>query len=402
MGAPHTIRAGIVGFGWMGQAHARSLLRGPTIFQGAPYRVQLAAVADNVADRRTLAVEGFGAHRTYADWHELLGSGEVDAVWITAPNMLHVEIIEAAAAARLAVFCEKPVGGTPDQTVRAYLAAEAAGIATGVGYNYRWAPLVQHAKHLIDTGLIGEIVHYRGVFFSMYGSDPAGRLSWRYLVDQGGYGVSTDLLSHSVDLAAHLVGPVEAVVAATALFIPDRPVPTAGGTHYDRGAPGDPTGRVTNEDYIGVLARFSTGARATFEACRTFHGPESQNTFTVYGTRGAIRWNLETMNQLEVYVADDPAVRGWTTINGGDRFPYHGAFVPGDANGIGFEDVIAIEDHEFCLSLATGQPFNPGFAAAVRYVSVQDAILRSVDSGRWEDVVDIAALPSRTPDGVNR
>jgi hypothetical protein len=76
--------------------------------------------------------------------------------------------------------------------------------------------------------------------------------------------------------------------------------------------------------------------------------------------------------------------------------------VPGDANGIGFEDVIAIEDHEFCLSLATGQPFDPGFAAAVRYVSVQDAILRSVDSGRWEDVVDIAALPSRTPDGVNR
>jgi predicted dehydrogenase len=229
----------------------------------------------------------------------------------------------------------------------------------------------------------------------MYGADPAGRLSWRYLVDEGGHGVSTDLLSHTVDLAMHLVGPIESVVATDAVFTPERPLPGSGGTHYDRGAPGDPTGRVTNEDYVGVLARFGTGGRATFESCRTFNGPESQNTFTVYGSRGAISWNLETMNQLQVYVADDPALRGWTTINGADRFPYHGNFVPGDANGIGFEDIIAIEDHEFCVSLATDRPFDPGFSAAVRYVSVQDAILRSVASGGWEDVVDLGAQPQQ-------
>jgi predicted dehydrogenase len=372
------------------------------VFQDAAYRVDLVAVADTDPDRRRLAVDGFGAGRAHTDWRELVASGDVDAVWITAPNMLHVDVVEAAAAAGMAVFCEKPVGGTPEQTVRAYVAAEAAGITTGVGYNYRWAPLVQYAKHLIDTGVIGEVVHYRGTFFSMYGSDPAGRLSWRYLVDDGGHGVSSDLLSHAVDLASHLVGPVEAVAATTALFIPTRPLPGSGGTHYDRGTPSDPTGPVTNEDYVGVLARFSTGARATFESCRTFHGPESEHAFTVYGTRGAISWNLETMNQLQVYVADDPARRGWTTINGGDRFPHHGAFVPGDANGIGFEDIIAIEDHEFCTSLATGRPFDPGFTAAVRYVSVQDAILRSSASSRWEDVVDLGALPSRQAGQVNR
>ncbi len=400
--AADKIRAGIVGFGWMGQAHARSLLRGPTVFQDGPYRVDLVAVADTDPDRRRLAVDGFGAERAHADWRELLASDDIDAVWVTAPNMLHVEVVEAAAAAGMSVFCEKPVGGTPEQTVRAHAAAKAAGITTGVGYNYRWAPLVCHAKHLIDTGVIGDVVHYRGVFFSMYGADPFGRLSWRYLVDEGGHGVSSDLLSHAVDLAIHLVGPVDSVVATTAMLVPDRPLPTGGGTHYDRGEPGDPTGRVTNEDYVGVLARFSTGARATFESCRTFHGPESQNTFTVYGTRGAISWNLETMNQLQVYVAGHPALRGWTTMNGGDRFPYHGSFVPGDANGIGFEDIIAIEDHEFCTALATGRPFDPGFPAAVRYVSVQDAILRSIESGRWEDVVDLAVPRQPTTQKAGR
>ena len=71
---------------------------------------------------------------------------------------------------------------------------------------------------------------------------------------------------------------------------------------------------------------------------------------------------------------------------GGDRFPHHGNFVPGSANGIGFEDLVCIEDHEFLTSVAAGRAHVPGFAEAVAYVSVQDAILRSWESGKWEDV----------------
>ena len=84
---------------------------------------------------------------------------------------------------------------------------------TGVGYNYRWAPLVQYAKQLIDNGEIGDITNYYGRFFSMYGSDPMGLLSWRFLVDQAGHGVSTDILSHSVDLGHYLVGGIAKVSA---------------------------------------------------------------------------------------------------------------------------------------------------------------------------------------------
>ena len=69
-----------------------------------------------------------------------------------------------------------------------------------------------------------------------------------------------------------------------------------------------------------------------------------------------------------------------------DRFPPHGNFVPGSANGIGFEDLICIEDHEFLQSLAAGRQHTPGFTDALRYVSVQDAVLRSWESGHWEDV----------------
>ena len=305
--------------------------------------------------------------------------------------MMHEEIAIAAAEAGKAVFCEKPVGGTPNQTVRIEAAARRAGVITGVGYNYRWAPLVQHAKALIESGRLGEITNYRGRFFSMYGADPMGLLSWRFLVDEAGYGVSSDILSHAVDLAHMLLGPITEVSGTRETFIRERPLPKAGGTHYDRGQPGDPTGEVTNEDYAAAMVRFANGARGTFESSRAIIGPESQMAFDVYGTKGALRWNLETMNEMQVFLVDEDgrAPRGYTTVYAGDRYPYHGHFVPGDANAIGYEDLKVIENYEFLTAVATGEQHRPGFSEAVDYVSFQSAWLRSCESGAWETVNSI-------------
>ncbi len=384
---------GVVGFGWMGQAHSRSAARIASLFPDRTFDVNLVVCADNVAARQTQAVEGFGFSRAVDDWHGVVDNPAVDVVYVTAPNMLHEPISIAAAEAGKAVFCEKPVGGTPDQTVRIEKAARDAGVVTGVGYNYRWAPLVQHAKNLIDSGRLGEITNYRGRFFSMYGADPMGLLSWRFLVDEAGYGVSSDILSHSVDLATMLVGPIDKVVGAKETFIKERPLPKEGGTHYDRGTPGDPTAPVTNEDYASAMVTFANGARGAFEASRAIMGPESQMAFDVYGTKGALRWNLETMNELQVFLVDDSeqAPRGYTTVYAGDRYPYHGNFVPGDANSIGYEDLKVIENYEFLTAVAADKQHNPGFAEAVDYVSFQDAWLKSTDSGTWHDVVSLRA-----------
>jgi predicted dehydrogenase len=380
---------GVIGFGWLGQAHSRSVARIPTLFSDREFDAQLVICGDTLPERREQAVGSFGFARSTADWQAVVEDPDVDVVFIAAPNMLHVELVEAAASAGKHVFCEKPVGGTPAQTVRAEQAVRAAGVISGVGYNYRWAPLVQYARQLIADGRLGEITNYRGRFFSMYGSDPLGVLSWRFLVDQAGYGVTTDLMSHSVDLAHMLLGPITRVVGTTETFIRERPLPTGGGSHYGRGAPGDPTGAVTNEDYAGMLCEFSSGARGTFETSRSIVGPESQMAFEVYGTKGALGWNLEKLNELQVYLVEDEAHTGYRTVFGGDRFPYHGNFVPGSANGIGFEDLVVIEDFEFCRSVATGREHRPSFGDAVEWVSVQDALLRSAHSGCWEDVVSL-------------
>lgn len=380
----------VLGLGWMGQAHSRSMLRIPSLFPERAVSPSLVVCADTEESRRVRAVEDFGFQRATDDWREAIAADDVDAVWVTAPNMLHLPMIEAATAAGKAVFSEKPIGGKPEHAVQAYQLAQAANVATGVGYNYLWAPLVMHAKSVIDSGELGEITHYRGRFLSMYGSDELGLLTWRFFLEQAGYGVTSDILSHAVSLAHYLVGPITEVTGMRNTTITHRPIAQPGAGHYGRGNPEDPKGEVENEDFASMLCTFANGATGTFESSRTMVGPESQNAFEVYGTKGAMAWNFETMNELRYYrLTDDPS-SGFTTIYGGDRFPFHGAFVPGQANSIGFEDLVAIEDHVFLESLAGGDRFSPGFREAVDVVSVQQALIDSWTSRRWEPVVNLA------------
>ena len=385
-GARKTLGVGVIGFGWLGQAHSRSLLRIPTLFPGRSYDPVLVACSDTVPERLEQAVQSFGFRRAGSAWATVLEDPEVEVVFIAAPNMVHIELVEAAAAGGKAVFCEKPVGGTPAQVAAAARAARQAGVPSGVGYNYRWAPLVQYARELIAAGELGEITNYRGRFFSMYGADPLGVNSWRFQLDQAGYGVTSDLLNHSVDLAMMLAGPITRVCGTVETFIRSRPDPGPGASHYGRGSADDPRTPVTNEDYAGMLCEFASGARGSFEASRTIVGPQSEMAFDVYGTMGALGWNLERLNELRLYRSNPDRAAGYTTVLGGDRLPHHGAFVPGSGNPIGFEDLVAIEDYEFCRAIAEGEEFRPSFEDALAWAAVQEALLRSHASGRWEEV----------------
>ncbi len=399
-----TIGIAVIGFGWMGQAHSRSYHRIPTLFPVGddPLRNRLAnprlvVCCDTIEAKGHEAEANFGFATSTTDPAEAINHPEVDAVIVCGPNMLHEELCVAAAEAGKHVFCEKPVGGTPEQTARIEKAARTAGVITGVGYNYRWAPLVQYASHLISQGVLGDITNYRGRFFSMYGADPMGLLSWRFEHEGAGYGVSTDILSHSVDLAMMLNGPITSVVGMAETFIKERPLPKpGGGTHYDRGEPGDPTGPVTNEDYAGCMVRFENGAVGTFETSRAIVGPQSQMAFEIYGTKGSLRWNLETMNEMDIFLTESADLTGdeylhdgYTKVYAGDRYPYHGAFVPGDANSIGYEDLKVIECLGFLNAVAQEKPFNPGFEQAIDYVSVQAAMVRSWESNAWEKVSSV-------------
>ncbi len=384
------IRIGLIGFGWMGQAHSRSYRSIPVYFPETGIRPRLVAVADTIEERRHLATTIFGYERSTGRWQDLMEDDAIDVIDITAPNGMHEELAKAAAAAGKHIFCEKPVGIEPGATARIEHAARQAGVITGVGYNYRWAPLVQYTKQLIDTGRLGQPTHYRGRFFSMYGRDRLGLLSWRFLQEEAGYGALSDIMSHAIDLAQHLYGSIRRVVSVKEIFVKERPLPRPGaGTHYERGAPDDPTGEVTNEDYVGSLVEFSNGARGTLEADRSIFGPQSQMAYELNGSKGAASWDHEKLNQLQLYLPEEQPVDGFVEVLAGDWLPHQGNIVPGGGNSLGYEDLKIIEALEFLKSVAAGRPHAPGFADAVANAAVAAAMIRSWESGRWEDVTSL-------------
>ncbi|MEK6720032.1 MAG: Gfo/Idh/MocA family oxidoreductase [Chloroflexota bacterium] len=385
-----SIGIGVIGFGWMGQAHSRAYRDIPMYFPDSGVRPTLVAVADTVPARIDLATEHFGFSDGTLDWRELLGRDDIDVIDITAPNALHREIAEAAAAAGKHIACEKPVGLEPSDTAAMERAARVASVITGCGYNYRWAPLVQYTRELIAEGRLGELTHYRGRFFSMYGRDRLGLLSWRYLQEEAGYGVLSDLMSHAIDMAQYLAGPIARVVAVKGTFVKERPLPIAGGpTHYARGKAGDPTGRVTNEDYVGALIEFASGARGTLETDRSIFGPQSSMAFELNGSKGAASWDHEKLNQLQLYLPEEQPTNGFLEVLAGDAFRNQGNIVPGAGNSLGYEDLKLIEAFEFLSSVVANRPHSPNFSDALANASVAAAMVRSWSSQRWEDVVSL-------------
>ncbi|MDB5076066.1 MAG: putative oxidoreductase [Chloroflexi bacterium] len=387
------IGIGVIGMGWMGGVHSRAYNQIPDRFHDQGIESRLIVCADADGARADAARSRFRFQRATADWHDVIADPEVDVVSITTPNDLHLEIIRAAAAAGKHILCEKPVGKTPEETLEAAEIAQRAGILTFVGFNYRWAPLVQYARRLIERGDLGEITHYRGRFLNGYARDARGYLTWRFDIGHG-YGTLSDLMPHVLDMAHLIVGPIDAVVANRATFIPQRPVPTGLTVGNPLGAATDQTtmGTVTNEDYVGVLARFGNGAQGTLEACRVINGSAADMSFEVHGTRGAIKWSLERMNELQVQRRSDenPADEGYTTVLSGPWHPHHADFNPAWGLNLSYDDLKSIEIFEFLRSVASGTQSDPGFAAAAAVAREQQAVVTSWASDRWERVASPA------------
>src|SRR6478736_4876552 len=146
------IGIGVIGMGWMGTVHSRAYGQIHDRFHGEGIEPRLVVCADADAARAEQARDRFGFQRAESTWQAVIADPQVHAVSITTPNDLHLEIIKAAAAAGKHILCEKPVGKSPEETREAEAVARRAGVLTFVGFNYRWAPVVQYARRLIEQG----------------------------------------------------------------------------------------------------------------------------------------------------------------------------------------------------------------------------------------------------------
>ncbi|MDR0592175.1 MAG: Gfo/Idh/MocA family oxidoreductase [Bifidobacteriaceae bacterium] len=378
---------GLISAGWMGRLHSRAYRAIPDKYADLGIRPDLVIVADPVAANAQAARRQFGYRQAAADYRAVLDHPEVEAVSICAPNYLHREFAVAAAAAGKPFWIEKPMGVSAAESAEVVAAAEAAGLVTGVGFTYRQAPAIERAKELIRQGAIGRITNVRCHFDADYSADPRGPRTWRFELAKAGSGVLGDLLSHGFDLAQYLVGsPVAAVAALTSTFITERPAPGAGTGHNAEVSRDARPLPVQNEDYAAVLARFASGVVGTFESTRVQVGSRCDYGIAVHGTAGAIAWNFERLNELEVCPAPSARDYGYTRQMSDRRFGDFDRFQPGAGMGLSFDDLKTIEGARFVRSVASGQQLAASAADALATSRIAAACVESAASGRWQSV----------------
>lgn len=372
----------VVGFGWMGRVHTQAYARVLHHYPQLGLRPELVAVAEEVPGRAEEAAAQFGFASTTRDWREVAADPRVRAVSITAPNFLHREIGVAMAEAGKHIWIEKPVGLSADDARAVADAAAKAGVQSAVGFNYRNAPAVEKARALIASGGIGTVTHVRIRLFSDYAAHPEGALTWRYEKERGGSGVLGDLASHGADLARYLLGDITSLTADTAIFVPERARPTGATAGHSRASGGE-LGPVENEDYVSCLLRFASGARGVLEACRVSVGEQNNYGFEVHGTKGAVLWDFRRMNELGVSRGTTYQDQPVSTVYVGPGDGEFGAFQPGAANAMGYDDLKVVEACRFLRSIAEGRPHGATLADAVHSAAVLDAMVRSAESGTW-------------------
>jgi predicted dehydrogenase len=386
MGAPRPLRVGIVGFGWMGQVHARAYARLRQHYPDAPLAPVLVAVADNAADTRLArAVAAYGFSAAHADWPELVARDDVDLVSVTGPNFLHRDVAVAAARAGKHVWVEKPAGRNAEETRQIREAVHTAGVRSAAGFNYRNVPAMERARQLIIDGRLGAVEHVTVRLFADYAAHPDAGLTWRFTNQKAGSGVLGDLVSHGVDLCRWLAGEITELVGDRTTFIGSRPVVGAAVDRSTR-VTGGAHGVVENEDYVSVLLRFASGARGVLESSRVAVGEQCRYEVEVHGERGALAWDFRRMGELRVALDQDFTDAAYATLYCRPGDGELGAFQPGSGMAMGFDDLKVVELHRLVTSIATGQPAGATIDDAVRAAELVEAIADSADRRAWVTV----------------
>jgi myo-inositol 2-dehydrogenase/D-chiro-inositol 1-dehydrogenase len=358
--ADRKLRVALIGAGFMGKAHSNAYAQVGHFFD-VPFGIERKVICARDRARLDKMAATWGWAETGTDWRAVVQRKDIDLVDVAVPNALHAPIAIAAAGAGKMVLCEKPLAVSGAEA--ACMAEAARNLPTMVWYNYRRVPAVAFARQLIDADRIGRVFHYRATYLQQSGNDPTRPPSWKTEKAQAGSGVIGDLLSHLVDTALYLNGPITEVTALARTFAPGRDV----------------------DDACILLARFENGSIGTFEATRFGVGCRNRNAFEMNGARGMLGFDLEDLNRLEFLDATEPrnTQGGRNLLVTGPDQPYSGNFwKPGHV--IGYEHTFIAALADFLRALASGDDFHPNFEDGLRVQLLLDAVERSAQSRAWE------------------
>lgn len=370
-----SIGIGMLGYAFMGKAHTHAFKTLPHMMYPPVAIPRLVAIAGRSEEATREAATRYGYEKFYTDWRDLINDPDVQLLDNGGPNDAHAEASIAAAQAGKHVFCEKPLARNAAEARMMRDAVVVTNVKHMVAFNYRFVPAVRYIRDLIDNGELGRIYHFRASYLQDWLTDPNHPSSWRMNKERAGSGALGDLGAHIIDLARFLVGEPTQISAITQTFVGERP---------GKNGKKEP---VTVDDAFAATVQFENGAIGTLEASRFASGRKNHNTFEINAEKGSVRFNLERLNELEIYRNDGD--QGFTSmLITSATHPWISNWWP-DGHIIGWEHTFVHEIDYLLRAIVNNTPIEPygaTFEDGYRCAVVCDAVLESAQTRRAIDI----------------
>ncbi len=376
------LNIGLVGYGGIGRVHAmayRDLLFHYDLPASA---VRVVGVATTRPETAQQAAQQIGCDFWTDDYRKLIERDDIDVIDCCTQNNAHEAVVVAAARAHKHIYCEKPLALNVAEGQRMVEAVQAAGVNSQMTFHFRFYPAMLRARQLIEEGFVGRIFSFRARYYRASYINPDKPLSWRQQKDVAGGGALFDLGSHILDLVYYLLGDFGSVQATLDTLIKERPIAGQAGQK----------GRVDVDDIALLHVRMADGTLGLVEISRMGTGTTNDLIVEIYGERGAIRFDLNSPDWLEVYDVRDPeqplgGMRGFRRLETVQR--YEGQKVPDWTMTPSFARAHAECQYRFLKAIWDNRPASPSLADGLHIQRVMEAAMRSSAAGGWVNVKDV-------------
>jgi predicted dehydrogenase len=377
-----TIKAGIIGTGFIGPAHVEAARR-----VGFVEMIALCEANDDLARTKAAAL---GIPKAYGSVDALLKDQEVEVIHNCTPNHVHFEISKKIMAAGKHVISEKPLAMTTKESAELIKLAKKSGVVNAIDFNYRYYPLVQEAKAMVASGKLGDVFHATGSYTQdwLYLNTD---WNWRLVPQFSGKSRAiADIGSHWCDCIQFVTGLKIKKVCADFLTVhknrmkPKKQVETYSGKMLQ---PSDYEAMPINtEDFASVLFEFSNGARGSFSVSQVFAGRKNRLFFELAGSKSSVVWDQERPNEMWIGHRERPneLLMKDPSLLSPEARPY--AHYPGghpEAYPDGLKNfLIRVYSHLAGKEKANFSTFQDGHDE----LAICEAILASSKSKKWESV----------------
>jgi predicted dehydrogenase len=289
-----TIKAGIIGTGFIGPAHVEAVRR-----LGFVEMIALCEANDELARAKAGALY---IPKAYGSVEALLTDKDVEVVHNCTPNHVHFAISKKIMAAGKHVISEKPLAMTTHESKELVALAAKAGVVNAIDFNYRYYPLVQEAKARVDSGQFGDLFHVTGSYTQDWLYFPTD-WNWRLVPEfSGDTRAIGDIGSHWCDCIQFITGRKIVKVCADFSTVhknrmkPKTEVETYAGKMLEssdyEAAP------IHTEDYASVLLEFNDGARGSFTVSQVAAGRKNRLFYEMAGSKCSLAWDQERPNEM--------------------------------------------------------------------------------------------------------